>query len=112
MEARRFKAAAMLRRNVSQADVARQLAVSRTTASRWANLAATPNLLKARKTPGRPCLLPFETVRAIWATRSRWTGISFVAAIAAATGVQYDPDHGNRLLRRLRGPVLRKAGAR
>jgi transposase len=104
MEERRMNAAAMFRRGASQAEVARVLGVTRTSASRWHSAFQAGKDMKLRKAPGRPCRLSGEQLRSLyslWETRSKWTDAQFAEAVRIETGVKYDPDHVGRIVRRL-----------
>jgi putative transposase len=114
MESRRLEAAQELLRGVSQARVARQFGVSRTTASRWHRILANDGVerLRKRKAPGRPSrLTPSQMAevagmfglgaRALGFTDDRWTTARLAQAIEARFGVRYDPDHVGRLMHRL-----------
>jgi putative transposase len=104
MERRRLDGCAMLVSGTRQSVVARQCAVSRTTASRWAAAAERGADLRARKPPGRPARLTAEQLRQVhllWETRGKWTGAEFAMAIAQSVGVAYHPDHVCRLMVRL-----------
>jgi transposase len=112
MEQRRKRAARLFARGVSQADVARQLDVSRQSVSRWHADWQTggANALKAAGRAGRlPRLSAAQLKRIDQALRQGprahgfgtdlWTLERVAAVIEAQTGVVYHPGHVWKLLR-------------
>lgn len=102
METRRLKALELFRAGKSQSIIARTLEVTRTTASRWARLATTPNRMMARKATGRPCKLTDAELRTIIKSRDRWTGEGLRAELIRAVGITYSRDHCYRLMEKAR----------
>src|SRR5512133_3215050 len=114
MERRRLAAAQQLMNGASQASIARQFGVSRTTASRWHKAISHKGLecLRKRRATGRPSrLTPQQTADLIrlfeagpreWGFESdRWTTGRLATAIQTRFGVHYDPDHVGRIMHRL-----------
>jgi transposase len=112
MEQRRKRAARLFARGVTQADVARELAVSRQSVSRWHAdwQAGGTKALKAAGRAGRlPRLSAAQLKRIDQALRQGprehgfgtdlWTLERVVAVIEAETGVVYHPGHVWKLLR-------------
>jgi transposase len=112
MEKRRRRAARMFERGVSQAEVARELEVSRQSVSRWyADWRAGGT--KALKAAGRAGRMPRLTVtqlrqvdralrrgpRAHGFATDLWTLDRVAQVIEAETGVRYHPGHVWKLLR-------------
>jgi transposase len=112
MEQRRTRAARMFARGVAQADVARQLGVSRQSVSRW-YAEWRRGGSKALKAAGRAGRLPRLTEaqlrqvdralrqgpRAHGFATDLWTLDRVAAVIEAETGVRYHPGHVWKLLR-------------
>lgn len=114
MEQRRLEAAEALQGGLSQSDVARKFAVSRTTASRWRRALDGKGIegLRKRCATGRPSRLNTEQFtalrevyeggpRAVGLDNDRWTTARFAEAIFRRFGVRYDPDHAGRIIHRL-----------
>jgi len=114
MEQRRLEAADELLKGMTQARVARKFGVSRTTASRWNKALSghSPEYLRKRKAPGRPCRLTASQQagvievfalgpRAFGFETDRWSTARLAEAIHARFGIRYDPDHVGRLMHRL-----------
>jgi transposase len=114
MESRRLLAAQDLQRGLSQSQVARKFAVSRTTASRWCRALSGRGVeaLRKRRAPGRPSRLNAGQLgavaelyrsgpRACGFETDRWTTARFAQAIFQHCGVRYDPDHVGRIMHRL-----------
>ena len=114
MEHRRKRAARMFARGVSQADVARELAVSRQSVSRWYadwQAGGTPALKAAGRAGRLPRLSGAEVKRLDRVLRKGprahgyatdvWTLARIAAVIEAETGVVYHPGHVWKLLRRM-----------
>ena len=112
MEQRRTRAAAMFERGATQADVARELEVSRQSVSRWYAdwRAGGPSALKAAGRAGRMPRLTERQLgevdralrrgpRAHGFATDLWTLDRVVAVIEATTGVRYHPGHVWKLLR-------------
>jgi transposase len=111
LEARRMEAIPLLDSDTMQAKIARRFGVSRTTVSRWKRARAQGSELKRLPTPGRPPRLgPVHVVmcmglyslgpRASGFDGERWTQDRFAKVIHDVSGVEYDPDHVGRLMRR------------
>ncbi len=114
MESRRLLAAQDLQLGLSQAQVARKYAVSRTTASRWLRALNGKGVeaLRKRRAPGRPCRLTAEQLagavalytegpRAAGFDSDKWTTARFADAIQRRFEIRYDPDHAGRIMHRL-----------
>jgi transposase len=114
MEQRRLQAASELQRGLTQSEVARRFAVSRTTASRWRRALDGKGIegLRKRRATGRPSRLNSEQFaalrelyregpRAAGCDSDRWTTARFAEAIFRRFGVRYDPDHAGRIIHRL-----------
>lgn len=114
MERRRLAAAQKLMDGATQASVARQFGVSRTTASRWQRTLSHKGLecLRKRRATGRPSRLTDQQVcgvvrlfeagpREVGFNTDRWTTGRLAQAIEARFGVHYDPDHVGRIMHRL-----------
>jgi len=112
-ERRRLRAAALFQRGWTQAEVARHLRVSRTSASRWARLwekGGNEALRRSRHT--RSKLTPAQLRRiqqALWrAPRAhgydakRWSALLVADLILRRTGVTYHPGHVSRMRKSLR----------
>lgn len=112
MEQRRKRAARMFARGATQADVARQLGVSRQSVSRWYAewRDGGPTALKAAGRAGRmPRLSEAQLAQVDRALRrgprasgfatDLWTLDRVAAVIEAETGVRYHPGHVWKLLR-------------
>jgi len=123
LEARRLKAAALLKKGWRQADVAREVGVHRQSVSRWAAAIETHGMKGVRATGGRgrkarltakdwvkieaalkrgPEALGYET--------GLWTLPRVADLIEQECGVHYHPGHVWRILRRLNWSVQRPAG--
>jgi putative transposase len=115
MEQRRCEAARLLRQgNLSQAEIARRLGVSRATVCDWAKQLAAGGLraLRRRKPPGRPARLAGAQERvlrrrlrqgalAAGFPTDRWTMGRVQQVIQREFGVSYHRHYINRLLGRL-----------
>lgn len=108
METRRLRAAELLQSGVSQSKTARELRVSRTTASRWAHTlaAAGREALRKRPAPGRPPRLTAKQQRALRelyrADRDKWTCYRMVDVILDHFGIRFHRDHAGKFLKRFR----------
>jgi transposase len=114
MEERRRTGAKLLRAGrLSQAEIARQLGVSRATVSDWSKRLADGGLraLRRRKAPGRPArLTPADEkelrrvlrrgAMAAGFPTDRWTMRRIGQVIQREFGVHYHPNYLNRLLAR------------
>ncbi len=107
MESRRFEALRLFQSGWSQAQVARQLKVSRTTASRWAGQIAAGGSLQRTIATGRPSHLTADQVAqlpelyaALQREGKRPTSREYRDAIWHRFGVWYHPDHLFRILSR------------
>jgi transposase len=125
MEERRLAAAMRFRalddgEYPAQAQVAREMGVSRTTASRWHRTLTRQGIegLLLRRAPGRPCrLTPAQQEivrravrRELPPTERRvWTAQAVADMIAERTGVRYHRDHAYRLLPAL--GLVRRGGS-
>jgi transposase len=115
MEARRRAGAKLLRTGrLSQAEIARQLGVSRATVSDWAKRLASGGLraLHRRKAPGRPARLTRDDQTALRRLlrrgaaaagfpTDRWTLRRVAQVIQREFGVRYHPNSLHRLLEHL-----------
>lgn len=115
MEERRFKSIDLLRRGLSQAEVARQLKVSRQAVNIWDQKYRTRKRRALRSTTatGRPAKIAFSTIKQrlpkILARGavvrgfvvSLWTTANIAAVIKQEFGVRYHRDHVRKLLHRL-----------
>ena len=114
MKRRRKQAARLFRRGVRQADVARQLGVSRQSVSRWYAewSAGGSGALDGAGRAGRlPRLTKLDLARIDRALRrgarahgyptELWTRVRVAQVIQSLTGVAYHPSHVSRLLRQL-----------
>ena len=112
MERRRKRAARLFARGATQADVARELEVSRQSVSRWHAEWRTggPSALKAAGRAGRMPRLTETQLRQLDRALRRgprahgfatdlWTLDRVVTVIEAETGVRYHPGHVWKLLR-------------
>jgi transposase len=114
MERRRKRAAQLFRQGKSQADVVRELEVSRQSVSRWHAewQAGGANALRRVGSPGRPRLLDQNELRRVerrlkkgplsngYAT-DMWTLGRVGEVIEDETGVRYHPGHVWRVLREM-----------
>jgi transposase len=111
LEARRMEAIPLLDFNIMQAKIARHFGVSRTTVSRWKRAREQGSALKRLPPPGRPPRLTHAHIsacmelyylgpRASGFHAERWTQDRFARVIHDVSGVEYDPDHVGRLMRR------------
>ncbi len=104
----------MFQKGASQADVARELDVSRATALRWQRVWSVSGEagLAATARPGRRPKLDQEQMRSVdlaiaQSPRAagfdleRWSLAAVAALIAKLTGVAYHPRHIGRVLRRM-----------
>ncbi|MEM7205706.1 MAG: helix-turn-helix domain-containing protein [Planctomycetota bacterium] len=100
---RRLRAAELFARGWAQADVARALGVTRTTAMRWhqAWRRDGPQGLVRSRRRGRPRKLTSRELTAVLDTLPRTWPIDRVAReLEARTGVHYHPGHVWRILKR------------
>ena len=123
MEQRRLKAAQLLERGVSKAEVARQLGVHRQSVERWAKQLAKHGRGGLRH-PGRagrkPRLSPAQLKRmeralkrgpeALGYATSLWTLDRVAELIEQECGVRYHPGHVWRILRQLEWSCQRPTG--
>ena len=103
MESSRMRADAMLTAGDGPSKIARKLGVSRVSVYRWKALRLSRHGLKIRPTPGRPRWVSMERLRDLWLEQAKWKGHEFAAAIRERLGVEYDPDHCYRIMKKLRG---------
>jgi transposase len=122
LEARRFQAARLFGRGMSQAAVARELGVSRTTASRWCRAwqAKGRRALKGAGRAGRKPRLDRQQLARVetallkgpavhgYAT-DLWTLPRIATVITRLTGVRYHPAHVWRILQGLNWSLQRPA---
>lgn len=114
LERRRFEAARLFEKGATQAEVARRLDVSRTTAFRWANAweeGGREGLRAAGRAGRKPRLTPrqLEEIEAAllagpmaWGyATDLWTLPRIAGVIRDLTGVGYHPGHVWRVLRKL-----------
>lgn len=123
MERRRLEAAKLLRRRVSEAEVARRVGVHRQSVNRWAQQLAEHGTA-ALKYPGRagrkPRLGPADLRRIERALKrgpeargyatSLWTTGRVAALIEQECGVRFHPGHVWRILRQLGWSCQRPVG--
>lgn len=123
MEARRLKAATLLRRGVSQAEVARAVGVHRQSVSRWARQLAEQGRagLKHPGRAGRKPGLGAADLRRLERALKRgpvafgyatnlWTTERVAKLIEEQCGVRYHPGHVWRILRQLGWSCQRPTG--
>ena len=108
LEARRFEAGEMFESELSQAEVARQLEVTRTTASRWYRMFLNSRMASTKAT-GRPPRIDHSALSVLFSKRRKWTQKSFADAIKQQLGIEYHEDTAGRILREFRGPVRQAA---
>jgi transposase len=123
LEARRLRGARLLQRGVKAAEVARRLAVSRTSVGRWAQRLAARGRAALRKAPrtGRPPRLSAAQTRCMivalkagaraqgYAT-DLWTLARIARLIEIISGQQYSESGVWRLLKRLNFSCQRPTG--
>lgn len=113
LEARRRRALALLKREVSLHEVARRIGCAPSSVMRWRNAvrSAGPKGLKVRKSPGRPAkltaaqrtrleMLLLAGPQACGYRTDLWTTARIAAVIRKEFRVRYHPDHVGRLLHR------------
>lgn len=123
LEARRFKAATLLRQGLAEAEVARRLEVHRQSVNRWARelLVAGRNGLKKAGRAGRKPLLSVGDRRrieqglkrgpeALGFDTSLWSAWRVAVLIEETCGVRYHPGHVWRLLKQLGWSCQRPTG--
>lgn len=123
LEERRFRAAALLRKGLSEAEVARQVGVHRQSVNRWASQLADGGrraLRKAGRAGRRPLLQEADLRRieeglkrgpeALGYHTSLWTAARVAELIESECGVKYHPGHVWRLLGRLGWSCQRPSG--
>jgi transposase len=123
LEARRLKAAELLKKGWSQAEVAREVGVHRQSVSRWASAldAQGKKGLRATGGRGRRARLTTEDLAKIEAALERgpealgyesglWTLPRVADLIRQESGVVYHPGHVWKILRRLKWSVQRPVG--
>lgn len=123
LEQRRLEAARLLRKGLSQAEVARQVKVHRQSVSRWAKQLAEggrASLKKAGRAGRKPRLSPADRRRverglkrgpeALGYSSGLWTARRVAELIEQECGVQYHPGHVWRILRDLGWTVQRPTG--
>jgi len=105
---RRRRADELLNAGMKQADIARQLGVSRATVSRWARERIKHGHVPKLSGVGRPSRLSAAQVAQVreamaegpsahGIATSRWSGPLIQALILKMTGEDLDPDHARRL---------------
>ncbi len=123
MEARRLRAATLLRRGVPEAEVARQVGVHRQSVNRWAKRLAADGRT-GLKHPGRAGRKPRLTAadlrrieralkrgpEALGYATSLWTAKRVAVLIKSESGVRYHPGHVWRILRQLGWSCQRPTG--
>jgi transposase len=122
LENRRKKATQRFRKGKSQADVARQLGVSRQSVSRWFQVWKQRGARAWRRTgsPGRPRRLTNTQQRRVEEALLKgaqangfhsnlWTLARVARVIERQTGVRYHPGHVWRVLQRMRWSLQRPA---
>jgi len=123
LEERRWEAARLLRKGLSQAEVARRVKVHRQSVSRWAKQLAeggTASLKKAGRAGRKPRLSEADRRRvrrglkqgpeALGYRNGLWTARRVAKLIEQECGVQYHPGHVWRILRELGWTVQRPTG--
>lgn len=123
LERRRLQAAQLLRRGLSQSEVARQVGVHRQSVSRWAKQLAEggkASLRKAGRAGRKPRLSPADLRRverglkrgpeALGYASGLWTARRVAKLIEQECGVEYHPGHVWRILRDLGWTVQRPTG--
>jgi len=123
LERRRLEAARLLRRGLTQAEVARRVGVHRQSVSRWARQLAEggrASLKKAGRVGRKPRLSPADLRRvelglkhgpqALGYGTGLWTARRVAKLIEHECGVKYHPGHVWRILRDLGWSVPRPIG--
>ncbi len=123
LEQRRLEAARLLRRGVSQAEVARRLDVHRQTVFRWAKALSESGrsaLKKAGRAGRKPRLGAMDLRRlerilkrgpqALGYDTELWSSWLVAEVIQEEFGVEYHPGHAWRILRQLGWSVQRPTG--
>jgi transposase len=123
LEARRLRAADLLKSGMSEAEVARQIGVHRQSVNRWAQQLATAGRasLKHAGRVGRPPRLAAADRRRVERALKRgpealgyptglWTSWRVADLIERECGVQYHPGHVWRLLKQLGWSCQRPVG--
>ncbi len=123
LEQRRFRAAALLRKGLSEAQVARQVGVHRQSVNRWARQLGEAGRWALRKAPrpGRKALLSERDLRRIEKELKRgpealgyhtslWTAARVAQLIERRCGVEYHPGHVWRILGKLGWSCQRPTG--
>jgi transposase len=123
LEERRFRAAALLRKGLSEAEVARQLGVHRQSVNRWAKQLGEGGRRALRKAgrAGRKPLLQESDLRrieeglkrgpeALGYHTSLWTSARVADLIEKESGVRYHPGHAWRILGHLGWSCQRPTG--
>lgn len=109
MELRRMEAVELFAAGKRKSEVAREMGVTRTTATRWAKAIAKGGAaaMRRRKAPGRPRTFDWsahaEEIRALHAAADRFgrTAAGLALALAERYGTSYHPDHVSRIMKRL-----------
>jgi transposase len=123
LEQRRMKAVDLLRKGLSQSEVARQVGVHRQSVSRWARQLEEGGrrTLKRAKRVGRPPLLDSKSLRRIEQGLKRgpealgfdnglWTTGRVAELIEIECGIRYHPSHVWRILQRMGWSCQRPTG--
>lgn len=123
LEERRMKAARLLQRGVAEAEVARQLGVSRQSVNRWAQTLAKSGRQGLRRTAraGRPPKLSEADLRNLEDSLKKgpehfgyatglWTLGRVAKLIEQQCGVRYDPSQVWRIMRKLNWSCQRPSG--
>lgn len=123
LEARRLRAASLLRRGISQAEVARVLGVHRQTVHRWAGrleAKGRKGLHKAGRAGRKPRLDAAQVgqireglkrgPQALGYETSLWTAPRVADLIARECGIRYHPGHVWKLLRQMGWSCQRPVG--
>src|SRR5690348_3164457 len=119
LERRRRRAAELIARGESRADVARILGVHLKTLGRWLRLARQPGGLDPRPHPGRPPALSDEQLRQLESLLAQgaqahgwhnqlWTAARAARLIERHFGIGYHPEHVRKLLKRRLGWTSQK----
>jgi transposase len=123
LERRRLQAATLLRKGLSEAEVARRVGVHRHSVNRWARILAESGragLKQAGRAGRKPLLTPTDLRRLVTQLKrgpeacgyetGLWTTRRVAALIEQTWGVQYHPDHVWKILRSLGWSCQRPVG--
>ncbi len=106
METRRFEALELFAQGFSLSKIARQMGVSRATATRWEARMHNPGGMKSRKATGRPPASNGKAVQFLYDAGNPkpedWTPATFRNCIQINIGTRYDIEHVRRMLKKFR----------